>query len=230
MERIKVLIADGQLLFAEALSDALGKDERLESIKEYPTSVSETLDMAVLLRPQVLLIDYWLPVEGGISATRSILSFTGSTRVLVLSSDYSPELIAEVLGSGAVGFLPKSFSVDRVAEAVVRAEAGDSPVFAEELNDIMDKMQKQLLAAHDAARPMMSLTSREVQVLGLLSVGHPIEEVAKQLRISKNTVNNHIQKILSKTGARSHSEAVAMAKRFGLIGPPHSAMPPPVEP
>jgi len=226
VERIKVLIADGQLLFAEALSDALKSDPRLELIGDYPTSVSETVDAALLLRPQVLLMDYWLPVEGAVPAIEAIRSFTGeTTRILVISRDHSPAMISNVLDSGAVGFLPKSYSVEQVAEAIIRAEAGDSPVFPDELREIVTTVEEAIRSAEAASERLMRLTNREVEVLGLLSMGHPIEQVAKRLEISRSTVNNHIQKILAKSGARSHSEAAAMAKRFGLIGPAHSAIP-----
>jgi len=86
-------------------------------------------------------------------------------------------------------------------------------------------VEEQIRSADAAAQQMMRMTRRETEVLGLLSMGHPIEEVAKRLKITRSTVNNHIQKVLAKSGARSHPEAVAMAKRFGLIGPAHSVVP-----
>jgi len=216
---IRVLVADGQLMFAEALALTLSTRQGLSILEEHPTSESEAVELAAALRPDVVLLDLWIPVMGGVAATRAIISRAAHTKVLILSWEHNPIRIREALEAGAAGYLPKSLTSDQVEEAIRRAQAGDWPVFKNELERLLEDLENRQLASNEAAARLAKLTTREIQVLGLLAVGIPKEEVARKLGISKGTVTRHIHKILTKTGSRTHSEAIAIARSADILGP-----------
>ncbi|MGH2772141.1 MAG: response regulator [Actinomycetota bacterium] len=214
----KVLIADGEMMFAESLGVALAlKHERFQILGQYPVSVRELLDAVVLEKPEVVILDYWMPLEGGPAATRKILLWEKKTKVLLTSWDQAPEYVENTLKAGAVGFLPKGISLALVAGAIDRAAAGEVPVYKESLMAHMDHMRTGQQDVRKHAERVAKLTIREIEVLGLLSVGNPIEWVANELGITVGTVNRHIHKVLTKTSTRSYPEAVALARRFGIL-------------
>lgn len=223
---ITVLVADSQLLFAETLAISLGMKPDIRVFDEYPATAREAIEATRRLQPDVALLDYWL-LEGGPAAAEAIRFLSPPTKVLLLSWELSPDYISNSVSSGAVGFLPKSISVNEVAEAVRRAEAGQSFVYQDKLTRMFARLQRQYEETARLAERFRELTPRQLQVLGMLGAGFPIEEVGKRLGISRGTVMLHINKILTRTGARSQSEVVALARQAGLIGPAPTSQPPP---
>ncbi|MGH2771550.1 MAG: response regulator transcription factor [Actinomycetota bacterium] len=214
---VKVLVADSQRLFADALGAALRLQHGLDVIEEYPGGGPETVDWILFYHPDVALIDYWLVGMDAPAVTRMVLDRLPETKIIVLSWFYSTEQVHLSLEAGAVGFLPKSLEVKHLADAVNRAQAGESPVYEKELEEIMASIQKRESAAKESSQKLASLTPQEVRILLLLSLGLPVKEIAAQLFISVGTTRNYIQKILKKLDAHSQVEAIAMAQQFGLI-------------
>lgn len=130
---IRVLLADTQPLFAEVLSAALHEDPDLDLLNRRPSDGPSTVRAVLELRPDVALIDYWLPGLRGPEVLSGIRQTERPAPVLTLSGLRGPAHIKEALEAGAVGFLPKGVSVAQVAEAIHRAHAGEVPVFATEL-------------------------------------------------------------------------------------------------
>ena len=138
-------------------------------------------------------------------------------KVILLSWFHGRADIDFAFKSGAVGFLPKSVTLDPLVEAVRRAHAGERPVLREEVEGLVKKLDKRDDKRAEVLKRVEVLTPRELEILIFLSYGGSITQVAKQLSISPKTLKNHITKILAKTGAGSHTEAVAMARYCGLI-------------
>jgi len=217
--QIRVLIADGQLMFSEALALTLAEYSDLSILEEHPTTAVEAVEVVQAVRPDVVILDLWIPAVGGVGATKAITSRSAHTKVLVTSFEHSPARIREVLEAGGAGYLPKSLSAAKVAEGVRRAQQGEWPVFADELEDLLKRLEERKMASDEAARRLVSVTPRQIEVLGLLALGLPKEEIARRLGISPGTVSGHIHKILARTGASTHAEAISMARSAQLIGP-----------
>lgn len=133
---------------------------------------------------------------------------------LASGSAWTPDAIAAVLESGAVGVLEKESLTPETLEANVRAALHGASVLPSEL------MASVLGAADtDAARqsPAGPLSTREQQVLRLIAEGHGTREVAAELSYSERTIKNVLHDVVTKLGARSRSHAVAHAVRAGLI-------------
>jgi len=116
MRAIKVLIADDQRLFAEALAAILATDERIEIVGRAADG-REAIALARERRPDVVLMDLSMPVVDGFDATRELRRDLPDTRVLVLTGSASADDIARARAAGAAGYITK----DQIAEDLVRA-------------------------------------------------------------------------------------------------------------
>lgn len=212
-----VLVADSQLLTAEALAAAVGAVNGLQALQVHPLTGAGAVQETLRLRPDILLLDYWMPDMEGAAACRLIRAHRPDQRVLLLSWFHGQREIEASLEAGAVGFLPRSLGLASVIDAIRRALAGEAPVFAEELREVLQKIKARVDPAAALWERLKSLTQRELAVLTLLSVSPSMKEVSRQLGIRPTTVKVHVRNILSKTGTTAYPDAIAMARACGLI-------------
>lgn len=217
MPKIKILIADSQPLFAEALAGVLGRERDLIAFEEYPASGREAIDGVYRLEPDVALIDYWIPGMEGPAVTNAITREAPGVKVIMLSWFYGVREIKRSLEAGAIGFIPKNVSVRQVAAAIRDAQAGSSIVYPEQIAKMMERLDLGDRVATQVWERLRELTPRELEILELLAHGDPVKVLADRLSISVHTLRTHIHRILEKTGTRSQMEAVATARRYGLI-------------
>ncbi|HUP70378.1 MAG TPA: response regulator transcription factor [Acidimicrobiales bacterium] len=220
---IVVLVADGQRLFAESLGSALAHHGGFYVIGEHPTNGGGAVEAVMRHRPDVVLLDYWIPGMDGPAAAHAIASWSPGPKVLILSWFHGQIQVQKALAVGVAGFLPKSLSLAQVAAAIGRAHAGEPLVFAEQLSNLVADIDQRYDDALRRGELLRLLTSREVEILQVLATGRPGREVAAELSIALGTLKNHVHKILAKTGARTQLEVINMARHEGLIrdvGPP----------
>jgi DNA-binding NarL/FixJ family response regulator len=215
--RVKVLIADSQLLFAHALGIALSRCPELEILSDHPTCGSDVIRSTSAHRPRVVVLDHWIEGMDSTAVTSAILEVAPNTKVLHLSWFHGPQNIQAALQAGAAGFLPKGLTVEWVDDAIHRADAGENPVFEEELRRLVMRIEhrKNLLEKED--RRLRSLTPRELVILRYMSAGLTVEKIASRLGIKATTVRRHVHHILQKSGAATQLEAVAIARDHGLV-------------
>lgn len=220
--RIRVLVADAQCLFAEALGAGLRQYPDIEVVARYPTTGADAVEAVTRSGPQVALIDYWIPGMKGTVVAKAVREWaeqSGSgAKVLLLSWLHGRQHVQEALHAGAIGFLPKSLHLDQVADAVRQAHAGHPLVHGEELARLVDETERRADKDEKLTDLLKTLSPREVQTLQALGTARPRDQVAKDLGIAVGTLANHIHKILAKTGARDVMEVVTIARRKGIIG------------
>jgi DNA-binding NarL/FixJ family response regulator len=212
---ITVLIVDAQVLFADVVASALARKHPVTVLDERPCTATEAIEAAAA-EPEVALVDYWLDLMPAKQVTEAMLARSPSTKLIQLSWHHGSDDVDASLSAGAVGFLPKSVGIDHVAEAVYRADAGERPVFAEQLTALAKTIQARQQEAVKKVERFASLSARELEVVKQLAEGLSIDEVADRLGISPWTVRTHVRNLLPKTGARTQLEAVAMAHGAGL--------------
>ncbi|MGI8427016.1 MAG: response regulator [Actinomycetota bacterium] len=217
MEKKTILIADSQRLFAECLAGMLSRLDDMWTLEELPATGPAAVEAAAVWTPDIVLLDHWIPGMDATVVLSSILARVKDVKILVLSWFHGPDHIQSALRAGASGYLPKSISLSQLAEAIRKANRGEVPVFIEELGHMVQHLTTRADESLAIAKRFEHLTPREIQILTVLAGGRPIEEVANGLSISPHTLKTHIRNILSKTGARSHGEAVGLALRCGLI-------------
>lgn len=221
--RISVLVADSQRLFAEGVATALSNEPSLEVFEEYPVRGIDALAAVARLRPQVVFYDYWMVGVNGPAAARAIGASTPEAKVILLSSFHGQAHVREALDAGAVGFLPKGVRIDQLVEAAHQAAAGDPLVFGEELVRMVEAIEERADDAEERWEKLLSLTARQLEILGLMAQGRPTKQMARELHITVGTLKNHISAMLLRTGARSQMELVTMARNAGIL---RDAIPP----
>ena len=127
--RLRVLVADDNLLFAEALTQLLESDERIHVVG-CASNGAEAVDFARKLEPDLVLSDIRMPLMTGIEATERILAWRPDTTVLLVSGHGSPSEIEEGLRAGAVGCVAKDDMGLAIVETVLDYAASDVPQFA----------------------------------------------------------------------------------------------------
>jgi DNA-binding NarL/FixJ family response regulator len=195
-------------MVAEAIAQALERADGITVVAR-GKSIAEALDETQRHKPDVVILDRRLPDGDGIGAIAS-LSALGA-RVLVVTGEATAAVATRVTEAGGAGLVLKSARLDELESAVRQVAAGEVAFGPDLLAGVLDRLTGR-------ARPGVTpLTAREQETLVLLAAGASTEEVAERLGVTRNTVRNHVQRVLDKLGARSKLEAVAIARREGLL-------------
>jgi DNA-binding NarL/FixJ family response regulator len=193
-------------MVAEAMALAMDRADDIEIVAR-ARSIATALVEVRRHEPDVVLLDRRLPDGDAIEAIGP-LSETGA-RVLMLTGEATATIAARVAEAGGCGLMLKSAGLDELEDAVRSVAAGEVVFGAEFLAGVLSRLTGRTRSA--------TLTARERQALGLLADGASTAEVAQRLGVAHNTARNHVQRVLEKLGARSKLEAVAIARREGLL-------------
>jgi len=213
---IKILLADDQALFREGLEVLLSTQPDIEVVGE-ATNGEEALRMAAKLRPHIILMDMRMPILDGVETTRILKETQPDCRVIVLTTFDEDELVFEGLRAGAVGYLLKAVSSDRLLEAIRAVARGESilgPSVTSKVVAEFTRLSNQAVQPQPLQNP---LSEREIEVLRLVAAGSTNREIAAALFIAEGTVRNHLTTILSKLGVTDRTQAAVRAKELGLV-------------
>jgi two-component system nitrate/nitrite response regulator NarL len=203
------LIVDDHVLFAEAMTVVL-RSREMEVVRA--TTAAEALEAVGSDRFDLVLMDIGLPDRSGLSVGAQIVTEHDDLKVLAVTALDDPDAAIRALRSGFHGYITKDTDLTRFVAAIESALAGQV-VMPRRMarNGTGEEGRGSSLAALIA-----SLTTREREVLGLLTEGMNGSRIAETLRISQNTVRTHVQSILTKLQVHSRLEAAAFAVQHGL--------------
>jgi len=209
VRQVTVLLVDDHGMVAESLRRVLIAGGDIEVVGVAATA-ADAAALASDRHPDVVLMDYELPDANGASATRAILALLPDTKVLMLSGTDDTSALMAAVDAGCVGYLEKTGALDKLVAAVHAAAAGEVVLSSEQLRRIATGRNR-------LDSGFACLTPRERQILGLIGEGLANRAIADRLTLSLNTVRTHVQTVLTKLGAHSKLEAVALATRSGLL-------------
>lgn len=205
--RTRVLIVDDHVVVRSGLTAILLAFDDLELVGEAPGGHA-AIELCATRQPDVVLMDLVMPEMDGATATRAIRRAHPHTQVIALTSFHEGELVTDALQAGAIGYLLKNVSADELAGAI-RAAASGRPTLAPEAAHVL---------IQQATRPPAPvLSSREREILALMAQGLNNPDIAARLVIGRATVKFHVSNILTKLGAASRTEAVALALQQRLV-------------
>jgi DNA-binding NarL/FixJ family response regulator len=212
----RVLIIDDHRLFAEALGVAIDRHDDLATIGTSST-IADGLAEVARTRPDVVLMDVYLPDGDGIDAIADVRGLSEGTRVLVMTGHTDVDVMVRAAAAGASGFLPKENPASGAIEAIRGARDGRMIVDGSTVAAILARVGRRPSTPRSRAAADLQLTGRELEVLELMGRGMDSHAVAEHLSISLHTCRGHQKRILAKLRAHSQLEAVVQAARYGLI-------------
>lgn len=208
MDKLKVILVDDHEMVRLGLKSFLNMQKDVEVIAE-ASNGRQGIELALELKPDVLVMDLVMPELGGVEATLEILKECPEAKILVLTSYLDNEKIYPVIDAGAKGYMLKTSSAAEILNAIQKVAKGQLAIETE-----VDKKIK----AHDR-KPNLhdELTAREYDILYLLAKGYDNQTIADELFISLKTVKTHVSNILSKLEVDDRTQAVVYAFRHHLV-------------
>jgi DNA-binding NarL/FixJ family response regulator len=214
--KVRVLLAEPQLLLREAVRVALSSAGDIEVVAEASDGV-EAVAAARTAMPDVALIDVALPLRDGVQTTRMIAESMPRCRIVVLGGKEDEGLMMEALEAGASGYLTEEAALGDLVDATRAVFRGEALVPPRLLATLLNKLIWHRRERDEAIFLLSRLTRRERQVLAMLARGADNRSIADALAISPDTARTHIQNLLGKLGVHSRLEAAAFAVRRGLF-------------
>ncbi|MEV4275430.1 response regulator transcription factor [Actinoplanes xinjiangensis] len=210
---VTVLLADDHQLVRTGFRVILEMEDDITVVGEAPDG-GRAVEMALRLRPDVVLMDVEMPGVDGLEATRRI-SAAGGPSVLILTTFDRDDYLFAALRAGASGFLLKNGTPEALTEAVRVVAAGEAL--------LAPAVTRRVIATFTTPGTtgvrLDQLTPREHEVLVLLAGGATNAEIATTLRLGETTVKTHVSRVLMKIGARDRTQAVVLAYELGVVRP-----------
>jgi DNA-binding NarL/FixJ family response regulator len=215
MNSVRILIADDHELFRRGLAAELAQVPGWVVAAEAANG-REAVELAAALKPDIIVLDLTMPELNGLEAARRIIAVEPAARVLILTAHESEQLVREVLGAGAKGYVLKS-DAGRILVAALQALLGGGSFFTSNVARIV--LDGYLRSESPDVEATDTLSAREREIVQLLAEGNSNKDVARVLKISVKTAETHRSNIMRKMGFGSLPELVRYAIRNKIIEP-----------
>ncbi|EKO3416690.1 response regulator transcription factor [Vibrio fluvialis] len=207
---IRVVIVDDHRVVLEGFMARLEMEPEIEVIATASNGL-EALEVVKQHRPDVILMDVSMPIMNGIDATRLIKEEVPEAKVLMLTMHDNREYIMKVMQAGAVGYMLKEISAEKMVQAIKTVNLG-STYFCESVTQTL--FTQEIIPSAQKPNP---LSRREEAVLKMVAQGHSSKKIASLLNISYRTVETHRQNIKHKLDIHSTAELAQYAIQHGML-------------
>jgi two-component system NarL family response regulator len=208
---IRLLLVNEIRLLGNVIVAAL-EDEPDIQIIACVTTYDEALQVIREMEVDVALVSTRLPDYGGLRLTNAISDISPTTKILALGLTEEKKRVLRYVEAGASGYILKDDSLDDLVEIVRATQEGKvfiSPQIAAALMERLSDLAQMFTGIESNLTDTTSLTSRELEVLELISKGFTNQQIAQNLVIEVGTVKNHVHNILDKLNVSSRGEAAA---------------------
>jgi len=215
MDSLRILLVDDHLLFRKGLARLLDAQPDFDVVGEARDGL-EAVEQALLLHPDLVLMDIRMPNCDGFEATRRIKVQMEGVWVVMLTVSDDEQDLATAVRYGADGYLLKDLLPETLFQQLRGLMSGDVPISRAMTGKLFRQLAQQ---GRPAAQPTAAavLSARECEVLPLVVHGYSNQEIAEALGITRNTVKNHLRSILAKLRVRNRAQAAAYAVSHGLV-------------
>ncbi|CAG9607227.1 response regulator transcription factor [Pseudoneobacillus rhizosphaerae] len=208
---IRVLFVDDHEMVRIGVSAYLSAQPDIDVVGEADNG-RRGVELALSLRPDIILMDLVMKEMDGIEATRLIIEQWPEAKVIIVTSFLDDEKVYPALEAGATSYMLKTSKAGEIANAVRATYNGQSVLEPEVTGKMMLKMRQKTTHL-----PHEELTSRELEVLLLMAEGKTNQEIADELFIALKTVKTHVSNILSKLQVQDRTQAVIYAFKHSLV-------------
>jgi DNA-binding NarL/FixJ family response regulator len=209
---IGVILFEDNNNLRESLSNLIVAAGDLSLLGSFPNA-NDVVKLVRQLEPDVILMDIDMPGINGIEAVKRVRAFNQSVQIIMLTIFDDNRQVLDAICSGASGYILKKHISDQLPQAILQVLQGGAPMSPGIARLIVESMQEKARPAVDN----YNLTTREKEILGLLSKGNSYKMIAGQLYISVDTVRTHIKHIYEKLQVHSQTEAIAKASNERLV-------------
>ncbi len=214
----KILVVDDHSLVRQGIIRLLKTDKDIEVVGEGDNGYN-ALEKAEQLKPDVILMDLYMPGLDGIAATRLIKKNMPDVCVIILTVSEEEEDIMEAVYAGAQGYILKNTDPSSFVQQVKGAFTGEVALGSDMVKRLITAMRhKSKTPSNQKADQHNTLSDREKEVLALISKGLTNKEIAPSLYISINTTRTHIRALMQKLNLDNRTQLATYAMREGLTG------------
>lgn len=214
MSKKRILIADDHEMIRQGLRLLVSQRTDWEICGEVATG-REAVELAIKHKPDVVVMDYSMPILNGLEATRRIRESLPQTEVLILTMHENDQVIRDVLAAGARGYLLKSDG-GKLLITAIESLCKHKPYFTPKVSEMVLSGYLNPPGEEDSGD---RLTSREREIVQLIAEGKSSKEVSSTLNISVKTVEAHRTNIMRKLNVHSLGEIVRYAVRNRIVEP-----------
>lgn len=208
---IKVLLIDDHEMVRLGVSSYLMVQPDIEVIGE-ATNGLQGYNLAVELKPDIILMDLVMDVMDGIESTKRIMAEWPDAKIIIVTSFLDDEKVFPAIQAGAKSYILKTSSAEEIANAIRETHQGEEVMGPEVTSKLIEgEAEQNKPKLHD------ELTNREFEVLQCVAKGFSNQEIADDLFISLKTVKTHVSNILSKLQVSDRTQATIYAYQHDLI-------------
>ena len=227
---MRILLVDDHPLFLDGLRNLL--KARGFDVVDVARDGLEALDKARTLRPDVILMDIQMPRCDGLCATRLIKTELPDIKIVMLTMSAADQYLFEAIKSGAAGYLLKTLDTDEFLDLLLGLARGEAPLSPGIATRVLNEFARQATStsssgqptladtgADSATAPRTSLSSRQIEILNLVSQGLLYKEVGRALGLSERTIKYHMGEIVQQLHLHGRAEVLAYIRARGIGAP-----------
>lgn len=226
MAKTRILIVDDHPMMRRGLRDTIAEDPNLEFCGE-AEDIGPALDLVRAEKPELVIIDISLPSGSGLDLAKQILEFEAQTRILFVSMHDDTVFAERVLRAGALGYINKSSSGDKILAAIRKVARGEISLDKKLADQLVQRGagRKPTPAGGGPGAParggsgVSGLTDRELEVFELIGRGLSTREIADRLSRSVKTIETHREHIKEKLALKSSNDVLRHALQWLMDQP-----------
>ena len=210
---LRILMADDHPIVLAGLTALVQADPSLQIVGEARDG-RMVLKLAASLRPDVIVLDIWMPEMNGTDVARTLLAELPECRILVLTVHEDRSTLRQLLDLGVAGYMVKRSAAGELLRAIHAVAAGGTYLDPLIAGKVIGHAQG---TSRSARGQTIELSDRETDVLRLIALGHSNKEISAKLALSLKTIETYKARAMEKLGFKTRVDVVRHAVSMGWL-------------